>query len=152
MPSLVGSEMCIRDSTNTRQCIIIVKHCPLVPRYCRNIEVQQTISSHLIFSRSPRCCYCCCRCREVRSAVHARSRLASRFRAVGAYMASLATLVAPPHWGTTFGDFGAAAIANGSRGRATTRLVGAFTASTVLYPPSAFSSPPLFPALPGWSG
>ena len=33
--------------------------------------------------------------------MHARSRRASRFRAVGAYMAFLATLVAPPHWGTT---------------------------------------------------
>ena len=84
--------------------------------------------------------------------MHARSRLASRFRVVGAYMAFLATPVAPPHWGTTFGGFGAAAIATGSRGRATTRLVGASTALTVLSPPSAFSCPPSFPVLPGWSG
>ena len=33
--------------------------------------------------------------------MHARSHLASHIRAVGAYMAFLATLVAPPHWGTT---------------------------------------------------
>ena len=84
--------------------------------------------------------------------MHARSRLASRFRVVGAYMAFLATPVAPPRWGTTFGGFGAAAIANGSRRRATTHLVGTSTASTVLSPPSTFSGPPPFPALPGWSG
>ena len=89
---------------------------------------------------------------RARSVVHARSRLASRFRVVGAYMAFLATPVAPPHWGNTFGGFGAAAIATGSRGRAATHLVGASTASTVLSPLSAFSCPPSFPALPGWSG
>ena len=54
-------------------------------------------------------------------------------------MAFLATPVAPPHWGTTFGGFGAAAIATRSRGRATTDLVGASTASSVLSPTSAFS-------------
>ena len=53
-------------------------------------------------------------------------------RAVGPYMAFLATSpVAPPHWGATFGGFGAAAITTGSRGRATTDLVGAFTASSL---------------------
>ena len=127
---------------------MITRHCPLVQRCRRNIKVQQTIYSNLIFSWSPRCCCCCCCCcREVRSAVHARSRLGSRFRAVGAYMAFLATPVSPPHGGTTFGGFGAAAIATGSRGRATTHLVGASTASTVFSPPSAFSCPPSFPAL-----
>ena len=86
---------------------------------------------------------------RARSVVHARSRLASRFRVVGAYMAFLATPVAPPHWGTTLGGFGAAAIATGSRDRVTTHLVGASTVSTVLSPPSALSCPPFFPALPG---
>ena len=52
-------------------------------------------------------------------------------------MAFLATPVAPPHWGTTFGGFGAAVVAN--RGRATGDLVGASTASSVLSPTSAFS-------------
>ena len=77
-------------------------------------------------------------------------------------MALLATPVAPPHWGTTLGGFGAAAVAIGSRGlrgglvlvwrrrigratpaphaRSTTNLVGASTASSVLSPPSTFSS------------
>ena len=54
-------------------------------------------------------------------------------------MAFLATPVSPPHWGTTFGGFGAAAITIGNRGRATADLVGAFTASSVLSPTSAFS-------------
>ena len=90
--------------TILRQFIFIIRHYPLVPRYCRNIQIQQTIYSHLIFSRSPRCCCCCC-CREVRSAVHARSRLPSLFGIVGAYLAFFATPVAPPHWGTTLSGF-----------------------------------------------
>ena len=75
---------------------------------CRNIKFRQTIYSHTIFSRSPRCCCCCCL--EVSSTVHARSRLASRFRAVGAYMAFLGTPVVPPHWGTTRDGSSAKAI------------------------------------------
>ena len=54
-------------------------------------------------------------------------------------MALLATPLASHLGVTTFGGFGAGAIATGSRGRATTDLVGAFTASSVLSPTSAFS-------------
>ena len=54
-------------------------------------------------------------------------------------MALLATPVASHLWGTTFGGFGAAAIAIGSRDRATTDLVGAFTASSVISPTSTIS-------------
>ena len=54
-------------------------------------------------------------------------------------MTLLATPVASRLGGTTFGGLGAAAIAAGSRGRATTILVGAFTASSVLSPASTFS-------------
>ena len=54
-------------------------------------------------------------------------------------MTLLATPVASHLGGTTFGGFGAAAIAIGSRGRATTKFVGAFTASPVLSPTSTFS-------------
>ena len=54
-------------------------------------------------------------------------------------MAFLATPVAPPHWGTTSGGFGAAAIATCNRGRVTTDLVGAPTTSSVLSSTSAFS-------------
>ena len=46
---------------------------------------------------------------------------------------------APPRGDTTFGGFGAAAIETGSRGRATTVLVGASTALSVLSPSSTFS-------------
>ena len=53
-------------------------------------------------------------------------------------MILLATPVASHLGGTTFGGFGAAAIAAGSRGRATTVLVGAFTASSLLPPTSTF--------------
>ena len=60
-------------------------------------------------------------------------------RAVGLYMAFLATPVAPPHWGTAFGVFCPSAIDTGSRGRATTDLVGAFAASSLLSPTSTFS-------------
>ena len=42
-------------------------------------------------------------------------------------MAFVATPVAPLHWVATFGGFGAAAIATGSRGRATIDFVGAFS-------------------------
>ena len=70
------------------------------------------------------------------SSVAAAVRL---LRAVGLYMAFLASPVASPHWGTNFGGFGPAAIATGSRGRATSAFVGAFTASSVLSPTSAFS-------------
>ena len=55
-------------------------------------------------------------------------------------MALLATPVASHLGGTTFGGFGAAAIASGSRGRATTDLVGACTASPVLPLFTTFSS------------
>ena len=113
---------------------------------------RRCLYSHLIFPRSLRCCRCCCCCWcQVCSAVNARSRLASSFRVFGAYMASVATPVAPPHWGTTFGGFGAAAIATGSHRRTTTLLVGASTASGMLAPLNASSCPPSFPALPGWS-
>ena len=55
-------------------------------------------------------------------------------------MAFLATLVAPPHWGTTFGGFGSNNFATGSRGRATVDLVGASNASFVLSPQFTLSS------------
>ena len=55
-------------------------------------------------------------------------------RAVGQYMAFRATPVSPHHWGTTFGGFGAAAMATGSRGRATTDLTGAYTTSFRAFP------------------
>ena len=51
-------------------------------------------------------------------------------------MALRATPVASRLGGTTFGGFGAHAIAAGSRGRATTDLVGALAASSVLSPTS----------------
>ena len=51
----------------------------------------------------------------------------------------LATSVASLAGGTTFGGFGAAIIATGSRGQATTDLVGALTASSLLSPTSTFS-------------
>ena len=54
-------------------------------------------------------------------------------------MALLTTLVASHVGGSTFGGFGATAIAAGSRDRATTALVGAFTASSLLSPTSTFS-------------
>ena len=54
-------------------------------------------------------------------------------------MTLLATPVASRLGGTTFGGLGAAAIAAGSRGRATTVLVGASTASSVLPLLSTFS-------------
>ena len=49
-------------------------------------------------------------------------------------MALLATFVASRLGVTTFGGFGAAIIAAGNRGRSTTVLVAAFTASSVLSP------------------
>ena len=56
----------------------------------------------------------------------------SLLRAVGPCMAFLAPPVSPSHWGTTFGRFGAAAIAISYRGRANADLVGASNASPVL--------------------
>ena len=54
-------------------------------------------------------------------------------------MALISTPVALPHGGTTFGGFGAAAIAVGSRGRATPVLVLSSTAPSVLPLLSTFS-------------
>ena len=54
-------------------------------------------------------------------------------------MTLLATRVASHLGGTTFGGFGAVTITAGSCGGATTVLVGAFTASSLLSPASSFS-------------
>ena len=51
-----------------------------------------------------------------------------------------ATPMTLAHWSTSAGRFGTAAITTSSRGRATTVLVGASTASYVLSPSSAFFS------------
>ena len=62
-------------------------------------------------------------------------------------MALLAAPVASRLGGTTFGGSGVAAVANGSGGRATTGLVGAFAASSLLSPTStiSFASTSTFP-------
>ena len=62
-------------------------------------------------------------------------------------MAVLAKPVASRLGGTTFGGFGAAAIDIGSRCRATTDLVGAIAASSLLSPTFtfAFAAAPTFP-------
>ena len=62
-------------------------------------------------------------------------------------MALLATPVASHLGGTKFGGFGAAVITAGSRGRATTVLVGDFTTSSLLSPTptSSFATAPTFP-------
>ena len=62
-------------------------------------------------------------------------------------MALLAAPVASRLGGTTFGGSGAAAVGNGSGGRATTDLVGAFAASSLLCrrPPFPLPRPLPFP-------
>ena len=55
---------------------------------------------------------------------------------------------APPRGDTTFGGFGAAAIETGSRGRATTVLVGTFTASSLLSSTSTFPVATVITAFP----
>lgn len=51
-------------------------------------------------------------------------------------MTHLATRLAPPYWGPTFGGFGAAAIVTSSRDRNITDLVNASTTLIVISPSS----------------